>query len=106
MAPTILAVWGLARIISPEPVNLDIAQPRAGVRAQAPALIQAQAPAIPPSSPPAGVRGLDRSKPTRIVIPSVSINAVVEELGLRSDGTLETPSFERSNNAAWYKNGP
>lgn len=109
MAPTILAVWGVSRILNAEPASLDIPGPPPGevqVQAQAPAQIQAQGPTelVPP--PQVLVPGLDRSLPNRILIPSISVNAYVEEIGLRSDGTLETPSFARSNNAAWYKYGP
>jgi hypothetical protein len=108
MAPTILAIWGVMRIVNAEPASLDIPGPLPGevkVHAQGPAPVQAQG-APPPPAQPVDEPGLERSLPTRISIPSVSISAVVEEIGLRSDGTLETPSFARSNNAAWYKYGP
>jgi len=116
MAPAVLAVWGVLRLVdAAEPPQLDIPSAPAGQiqtqaqgqpQGQSQIQWQAQAPAGQPATPPVTVRGLDRSRPTRIVIPSIFVNAVVDQLGLRPDGTLETPSFERSKNAAWYKHGP
>jgi hypothetical protein len=106
MAPVVLAVWGVVRLVqAAEPPSLDIPPAPPG-QVQPQVHLQAQAPARPPATPPVVVRGLDRSAPTRIVIPSLWINAPIDQLGLRPDGTLETPSFQRSRNAAWYKYGP
>lgn len=106
MAPVVLAIWGVVRLFqAAEPPNLDI-PPLPPGQVQPQVQVQAQAPAKPPATPPVIVRGLDRSIPTRIAIPSLWINAPVDQLGLRSDGTLETPSFARSKNAAWFKYGP
>jgi hypothetical protein len=109
MAPMILAVWGVMRILSPENADLDIPGPPPGevqVEGHAPAQYQAQGQRLPRQAAPVTARGLDRSLPNRIVIPTVSIDAFVEEIGLTSGGALETPSFARSDNAAWYKYGP
>jgi len=57
-------------------------------------------------TPPVAVRGLDRSAAKHILVPSVGIKANIDQIGLKSDGTLETPSYERYKNAAWYKLGP
>ncbi|MGN9909644.1 class F sortase [Phytohabitans sp. LJ34] len=49
---------------------------------------------------------LDRSAPTKIVIPSINLRAALDTVGLRPDGTIETPPYERAHRAAWYRLGP
>jgi hypothetical protein len=49
---------------------------------------------------------LDRSPPTKIVIPSINLRAALDTVGLRPDGTIETPPYERAHRAAWYRLGP
>ncbi len=43
------------------------------------------------------------SRPVRVVVPTVEIDAVLMEVGLREEGVAEVPPFGR---AAWYKLGP
>ena len=43
------------------------------------------------------------TKPERIVVESVGIDAFIEEVGVEKDGSLETPSA--ALNAGWYKEG-
>ncbi|GAA4460389.1 hypothetical protein GCM10023170_061370 [Phytohabitans houttuyneae] len=49
---------------------------------------------------------LDRSAPTKIVIPSINLRAGLDTVGLLPDGTIETPPYERAHRAAWYRLGP
>lgn len=49
---------------------------------------------------------LDRSVPTKILIPSINLRAGLDTVGLRPDGTIETPPYERAHRAAWYRLGP
>jgi hypothetical protein len=49
---------------------------------------------------------LDRSAPTKIVIPSINLRASLDTVGLLPDGTIETPPYERAHRAAWYRLGP
>ncbi|NUT37618.1 MAG: class F sortase [Hamadaea sp.] len=53
-----------------------------------------------------GPTPLGRSVPRKIVIPKIGLQAGVEQIGLRADGAIETPSYERANRAAWYRLGP
>lgn len=52
--------------------------------------------------PTSDVDPLPASEPTRLDIPSLSITSPLHPLGLREDGTLEVPSGERYDEAAWY----
>jgi hypothetical protein len=49
---------------------------------------------------------LNHSVPSKIIIPAIGLRADIDQIGLRPDGALETPSFERANRAAWYRLGP
>lgn len=73
--------------------------------------------AAPPPTPSPAVRplravlarrppALDRSAPTKIVIPSINLRAALDTVGLLPDGTIETPPYERAHRAAWYRLGP
>jgi len=58
-------------------------------------------------SPPAGlsvVESASSTEPTRLIIPSLSINANVQHVGLAKSGDLGIPS--NFTDAAWYKYGP
>jgi LPXTG-site transpeptidase (sortase) family protein len=70
---------------------------------------------LPPSHPeqvwPANLTSsflptLNRAHPVLIVIPSIKVRALVDQVGQRDDGTIETPSYAQSDSAAWYKLGP
>ncbi|MFH8385748.1 class F sortase [Kitasatospora sp. NPDC018058] len=52
------------------------------------------------SRPPAS------SPPTRLLIPSVGVDAPVTGLGLNTDGTVQVPSADRADEVGWYRNGP
>jgi LPXTG-site transpeptidase (sortase) family protein len=42
--------------------------------------------------------------PTRLVIPSIAVDATVEKVALAADGSMDVP--RRSSDAAWYSLGP
>ncbi|MEY9870991.1 hypothetical protein ABH931_000445 [Streptacidiphilus sp. MAP12-33] len=46
------------------------------------------------------------SVPDRIRIPAIKLDATLGTIGLQSDGTLETPPFDRPTQADWYRQGP
>ena len=43
-------------------------------------------------------------KPTRIVIPSIHVDAALEEVAMTTDGLMDVP--KNSLNAGWYTSGP
>lgn len=55
------------------------------------------------------VRGpiLARSKPVRLVIPSIDVDSVIQYVGQEADGSLEVPApGPHYNEAAWYRYSP
>ncbi|MGV9773777.1 class F sortase [Streptosporangium sp. NPDC003464] len=50
--------------------------------------------------------GLGRGEPTRVVIPSIGVNAPLVVLGLKGDGTLAVPPLDHADVAGWYGAGP
>ncbi|MET8350107.1 MULTISPECIES: class F sortase [unclassified Micromonospora] len=50
--------------------------------------------------------GLERSAPTSIEIPKISVNATIMSLGTNPDGTVEVPPLEQADQAGWYEPGP
>jgi sortase (surface protein transpeptidase) len=40
------------------------------------------------------------------VIPSIALRAAMTDVGLASDGRIETPPYKKANLAAWYRIGP
>ena len=55
-----------------------------------------------PSSPPS----LPASEPARLRVPQIDVASDLHPLGLADDGTLEVPSGERVDQAAWYDGSP
>ncbi len=67
---------------------------------------QIQAPAPPvvtPSSSPALAPG-EAQQPQRLLIPKLAVDAVVEKVGIDTQGNIGTPSDP--NAVAWYRLGP
>ncbi|WP_219417118.1 class F sortase [Pseudonocardia nigra] len=68
------------------------------------------APGPPPDAPaptvqaPPPAPGLAESKPTRIRIPALAVDAALVELGLQPDGTMEVPAD--GTVAGWYTGAP
>ncbi len=42
----------------------------------------------------------------RLLIPAIGVNAPIESVGVRPDGTMETPAQRPWNNVGWYNSGP
>src|SRR6266496_307213 len=42
----------------------------------------------------------------RLLIPSIGVNASIESVGVRPDGTMETPAQRPWNDVGWYNSGP
>ena len=66
---------------------------------QRPALAATPAPDVTTSPTARETVGI----PYRIKIPSIGVDAVVDPVGLKPNGDMETPSFGR---AGWYSKGP
>ncbi|HEX2773625.1 MAG TPA: class F sortase [Micromonosporaceae bacterium] len=59
------------------------------------------------SRPPANqVTALAAGQPVGITIPSLNVRAVVNEVGLASDGTIDVPPLDRAQEAGWYDQSP
>jgi len=46
------------------------------------------------------------ANPLRLVIPSIGVNAFVEQLGIQANGDLATPTQHPWDDVGWYKLGP
>lgn len=53
-----------------------------------------------------GIEPLPASVPTQVRLPSIEVSSPLHSLGLAADGTLEVPSGERYDEAAWYSGSP
>ncbi|GLW67711.1 hypothetical protein Kpho02_00100 [Kitasatospora phosalacinea] len=84
----------------PPPAPAPSAAPARTAPAQA-----APSPARTPTTAP-GVPALGPSDPTRLRIPSISVDAAFTPLGLEADGTLSTPPLGRPNLVGWYRDAP
>lgn len=54
----------------------------------------------------ATVQALPASEPVRVSIPAIDVESQVHALGLNDDGTLQVPSGELYEQAAWYDGSP
>ena len=54
----------------------------------------------------ATVEALPASEPVRVSIPAIDVESQVHALGLNDDGTLQVPSGELYEQAAWYDGSP
>lgn len=52
------------------------------------------------------IEAMPRSEPVSIDIPSIDVTSKLHPLGLNGDGTLEVPSGELYEQAAWYDGSP
>ncbi|WP_441246206.1 class F sortase [Kitasatospora sp. McL0602] len=66
--------------------------------------VAAPAPVAPVRAKP-GAPALPRSRPTRLRIPQLFLDAPFTELGLTPAGALETPSADNHNLVGWYRGG-
>lgn len=56
--------------------------------------------------PPREFPVLAPSRPVRISIPSIKVEAPVHRVGLAKDGSIAVPPLERHNETGWYDEGP
>jgi sortase (surface protein transpeptidase) len=83
----------------------------AGLRGSAPADEGTFVPATVATQPPKtsvieSAVPLARSVPVRIVIPAISVNAPVTQVGRSADGTIQVPPLTDHDLVGWYKYGP
>ncbi|MEU4239971.1 class F sortase [Actinoplanes sp. NPDC026619] len=58
-------------------------------------------------APPRSFPVLDPSRPERLTIPSIKVEAPILEVGLSADGTsVDVPPLKRHNEAGWFDGGP
>lgn len=55
---------------------------------------------------PVATKSLDASKPVSLDIGAIDVHSGLNEVGLDTDGTIETPSGELYDEAAWYRYSP
>jgi hypothetical protein len=60
----------------------------------------------PDKPPPRAFPVLEPSRPIRIAIPSINVQAPVQGVGRADDGSIAVPTLRRHNQAGWYENGP
>nr|WP_245870889.1 class F sortase [Asanoa hainanensis] len=56
--------------------------------------------------PPRDFPVLEPSRPTRIKIASIGVDAPVNDVGLAEDGTIAVPPVDEPNETGWYDAGP
>lgn len=60
----------------------------------------------PESEAEEGFDPVPASVPTRLQIPAIEVTSPLHPLGLAADGTLQVPSGDRYDEAAWYSGSP
>ena len=60
----------------------------------------------PDEPPPREFPVLDPSRPVRLTIPSIKVEAPILEVGLADDGSVDVPPLKRHNEAGWFGGGP
>lgn len=56
--------------------------------------------------PPRSFPVLDPSRPERLTIPSIKVEAPILDVGLATDGSVGVPPLKRHNEAGWFEGGP
>ena len=60
----------------------------------------------PAEPPPPAYPVLEPSRPTRLTIPSIKVDAPILTVGLAPDGSVGVPPLKRHNEAGWFDQGP
>ncbi len=60
----------------------------------------------PDKPPPRAFPVLEPSRPMRLTIPAIKVEAPLLNVGLAEDGTVAVPPLERHNEAGWFDQGP
>jgi sortase (surface protein transpeptidase) len=61
---------------------------------------------VPNAKPDPAALALSRSTPVKIDIPSIGVSAPIEQVGLLTNGEVQTPPLTVHNLTGWYKYGP
>jgi sortase (surface protein transpeptidase) len=61
---------------------------------------------VPQAQPDPAALALSRSLPVKIQIPAIGVSAPIEQVGLLTDGEVQTPPLTVHNLTGWYKYGP
>ncbi|WP_236030672.1 class F sortase [Paractinoplanes lichenicola] len=56
--------------------------------------------------PPRAFPVLDPSRPERLSIPAINVQAPILEVGRAADGSVDVPPLKRHNEAGWFDGGP
>jgi hypothetical protein len=75
----------------------------AAVNLRFPDLLGAPASTDPP---PRSFPVLDPSRPQRLTIPSIKVDAPILDVGLATDGSVAVPPLQRHGEAGWFDGGP
>jgi LPXTG-site transpeptidase (sortase) family protein len=62
--------------------------------------------AVPTPDPASDGKRLSRSRPVRLLIPKIGVDAPFTDLTLAPDGRLRPPPAANTNLVGWYANGP
>jgi hypothetical protein len=57
-------------------------------------------------APPRAFPVLDPSRPERLTIPAIKVEAPILDVGLAEDGSVGVPPLRRHNEAGWFDGGP
>ncbi len=60
----------------------------------------------PDEPPPRSFPVLEPSRPTKVSIPALDIEAPILDVGLAADGSVAVPPLDRHNEAGWFEQGP
>jgi hypothetical protein len=60
----------------------------------------------PDKPPPREFPVLEPSRPLRVTIPALKVEAPILEVGLAKDGSVDVPPVERHREAGWFADGP
>ena len=60
----------------------------------------------PDEPPPREFPVLEPSRPERLTIPAIKVDAPVLEVGLAGDGSVDVPPLRRHNDVGWFSGGP
>ena len=60
----------------------------------------------PPEPPARAFPVLEPSRPTRLTIRSINVDAPILTVGLAADGSVDVPPVQRHNEAGWFDEGP
>jgi hypothetical protein len=56
--------------------------------------------------PPRAFPVLEPSRPQRLTIPAINVQAPILDVGLAADGSVGVPPLRRHNEAGWFEGGP